>query len=167
MTEPTWSAWKLYWSMFKDGDEVVIITDDDKLYWGELETHNDGIELIIIRGPSRHYSWDQIRFMSHDGFPVKKLMGADGGKSIEKLDTTDTQKVIRAALVPGSMISVTFGDPFVIEDCFGKLLHPGNCGPAWWNEDGEEVVTLQSRDGANGLLWGLETLYSFEAVSGR
>jgi len=92
------STWDLYYSMFKDGDEVIIITEDDDYLWGSVTAINAGAILSRPNKEDKLVPWEDIRFMSHDGFPVKKLMGADGSNLIELLDTTDTQEAIRQAL---------------------------------------------------------------------
>jgi len=93
-------AWTLWDSMFKKGDDVVLITDDDELKWGKIgEVTKDSLRLKTGQKSLEVINWDDVRFMAHDGFPVKKLMGADGSQLIEQLDTTDTQKAIREALV--------------------------------------------------------------------
>ena len=92
-------AWDLYHSMFKEGDEVVIVTEEeDHFEWGKIKTEKDGCRLTRPGQKSKYFDWDNIRFLAHDGFPVKKLMGADGSKTIEKIDTTKTQEAIREAL---------------------------------------------------------------------
>ncbi len=185
MTEPQKQvdAWTLYWSMFNDGDEVYLITENDEVFWGKVYAHDTH---CILKRPSRlslQFNWAEVRFMSHDGFPVKKLMGADGSWLIERIDTTDTQAAIRTALtytdlahviprikLPRAKVrtylapahrrqSYCFGDPFFIEDCTSKLFNPG----VTFAIDGhfEETLVLQHKGGAGGLLWDLKHIYYF------
>jgi len=92
-------AWTLWDSMFKEGDNIILITDDDEFKWGKIKRATEGsLDLKTGQRPVEVIDWDDIRFMAHDGFPVKKLMGADGSQLIEQLDTTNTQKTIRQAL---------------------------------------------------------------------
>lgn len=94
------SAWDLFNSAFKLGDEVLLIDDEDKVYWGKLSSFND--DFCVLRRPNgrdTEFKWEYLMFMSHDGFPCKKLLGADGSKSIERIDTTSIQKALRTALL--------------------------------------------------------------------
>lgn len=36
---PQWTAWKLYWSMFRDGENVIIIKADESIHYGKLTTY--------------------------------------------------------------------------------------------------------------------------------
>ncbi len=102
-------AWRLFYHTFKEDEEVVVVCDNDEFLWGRLHSIKaDGCVVRRYTGARGYYDkwnyedyfvpWDEIRFMAHDGFPVRKLMGADGSKSIEQLDTTDIQKAIRQSL---------------------------------------------------------------------
>ena len=91
-------AWDLFHSMFEDGEEVVIITDEEEFFYGFLKTTDIHCVLEKSNKNPIEIEWDEVRFISHDGFPVKKLRGADGSALITYLDTTDTQKAIREAL---------------------------------------------------------------------
>lgn len=162
---PSKDAWELYNSCFSDGQNVVIVTDFDTFEWGTLRTTPLGCWLARVSRKDRFFKWDDIRFMAHDGFPVMKLMGADGSRLIEKLDTTYSIGAIRAALIempPAAHVRVKFGDPYVIEDVRAELFNAGNTGPDFWDELDEEVVSLRAGDGAVGLLWNLETVFSAE-----
>lgn len=101
MSKPT--AWELFNSCFKQNEDVVIIDDYDHIYQGKLKLYTTeqkeiSFQLKSSRGGLREFNWVEVRFMSHDGFPVQKLFGADGSQSIEKLDTKNTQKIIRTIL---------------------------------------------------------------------
>jgi len=215
-------AWSLYHAMFKDGDEVIVVSEYDELSWGKILRVTDE-HLVLVR-PGRHeqkINWDDIRFMAHDGFPAHRLFGADGSQLIEQLDTADVQKAIRESLkaercnhcglvLPTKQMGevvykgysrrgrrkpeldavkveclkcrkrkpnkdddyeawqisqtdpflIIVGDPFRIEATEGLLLHPGN---KWTPGDQmyEETLLVRSKDGANGMLWGLDTCYYF------
>lgn len=212
-------AWTLWDSMFKENDNIVLITDDDEFKWGKIKSaDSDFLHLRTPVGRIEVIKWDDIRFVAHDGFPVKKLLGADGSQLIEKLDTKNTQKAIRQALdtircphcgeftLQSSLVTVRYkaygrrwytrkkefdedrieckkcskrkgdpdgatifernpftfvcGDPFLIENVDAILMNSGNL----WTPEGwfyEETIVLQSKDGAQGLLWGLPTCYYF------
>lgn len=94
------TAKELFDSMFNDGDEVVIITALDEYDHGKMSIADDGIVLRHINRPDKFYHWVEVRFMAHDGFPVKKLMGADGSESIEKSSFSESnQDIIKKVLL--------------------------------------------------------------------
>jgi hypothetical protein len=191
------NAWELLYSCFRDGDDVVFIDDQDNIFGGKLK-YLKGAEkklyfnLISISGTTKEYVWSEIRFMSHYGFPVKKLSGADGSRFIEQTDTTDIQKALREIIgsamcfqcskkisVDGNFFKgragegylckdhhhlkrAVFGDPFLIEDVRAVLYNRGNCGPEWYGHPCEESTLLVSRDGAKGILYEVPTVYHFE-----
>lgn len=95
-------AWTLFNSCFQEGDEVLVITEEDRVFWGLLVgTTEKGVMLKKRYYPEkvRFYEWDSIRFMCQDGFPVSKLMASPSDRYIEQLDTIDTVAYIRRALV--------------------------------------------------------------------
>ena len=168
-------VWTLFFSQFKIGDEVVIIDEDDQITVGKFIGYTED-SCIIKDQFDTIIPWVNIRFMSHDGFPCKKLMGADGSRLIEKIDTLGTKEAIRTALTcsvgaSGSLKETNlldqavFGDPFLIEGVKAKLYNAGNDSPYYWsNGPGylwEEIVCLEAKDGAQAQLFGLNTIYHF------
>jgi len=80
-------GWTLFNSCFKKDEEVFLITDRDYFDWGKIiEFDNNGIKLQKNGKRPRRIKWIDIRFMSHDGFPVRKLMSSKSDKFIEQLD---------------------------------------------------------------------------------
>ena len=189
-------AWRLFYNLFKEGDAVVIVADNDEFLWGKLDRVRPDGCVIKNNSYSREYyemnyfvPWNEIRFMAHDGFPVKKLMGADGSKSIELLSgLSDIPTAIRASLWSpnrktlreqegeefrrthiwvvdddggGGFHSASFGDPFYVENISMTLLNKGNTGEKYEDDLYEEVIVCKSRDGAMGLLYDLGTIYHF------
>lgn len=185
MADP--KGWELFYSCFKEGDEVVVIDVNDKFWWGrfhdlpgnEFELRTDGRVWVL--------DVNEIRFMAHDGFPVRKVLGAEGSSTIEQIDTEDTQAAIRQALrleypewEQRTVGHVRFADPFDIENVNARLYHPGNSGLRYWSRfwseavgyfsdshreagyEDEECLVLTSRDGAKAELWDLTTVYCFE-----
>lgn len=163
------SVWDLFHATFKKGDEVVIIDDDDEVIMGKMVEFDEDIASIRTdrNKPARNVYWIDVRFMSHDGFPVAKLMGADGSKLVEQLPTADAIKTIRATfnhdvcsdcgelfdncgkLIPEETkcrkhrrhrtIGGFFGDPFRFEAADCRLWNPGNAGAHFWHGNpGEE-----------------------------
>lgn len=95
------TAWDLFFECFKEGEEVVVVDDDERLWFGKLQLHpgpmlDNSFSLINFRGKEKRFEWEEISFMAHDGFPIKKLTGADGSRAIEAMDTTDITKAVRA-----------------------------------------------------------------------
>ena len=92
-------TWKLFKDCFKVGEEVVVVLDNGRFEWGKLNYDDNGITLGKGVGiVSTTYEWEDIRFMAHDGFPVKKVMCPPTDELLEKLDTTNIQKLIRGTL---------------------------------------------------------------------
>jgi hypothetical protein len=72
------SAWKLFKKDFKKGQFVVIITEDERFDWGNLyfdEIDKGMVTLTSGLRPARTYRWNQLIFMGHAGFPVRKVFG--------------------------------------------------------------------------------------------
>lgn len=181
------NIWKLIREVFKDDEEVIVITTEDEFNWGKLKMYNSVCVLVKPTGDIS-LKWEEIRFMSHDGLPIKKLTGADGSKLIELLDTTDTQAFIREALIrkictlchkniantnrnwcpdcdEKEKNRLVMGDPFMIENFSGKLINIGNTWPPHldeWDFTFEETIIIKHRGGATGLLWDIDTCYYFE-----
>lgn len=162
-------AWKLFYSLFSEYDEIMIVTSDDVHYFGYLRNiESDSFQLSHTKkglafGDSytnNLFYWEDIRFMSHDGFPVKKLLGADGSKMIEAIETKSKIKAIREAfdidLTPSWAV---FGDPYLIEGVESKIYHPGRDTYLDYLKDEEECIVLTSRDGAKAQLFDLSTIY--------
>ena len=185
-------AWDLFNAYFALGDDVVLIDEDDACYFGKLDAvDEEGCWLTRPQGTRRRVNWINVRFMAHDGFPVKKLVGADGSRFIEQIDTTDTVEAIRSVLSYALCVDcsklvahetahraflgtcfrcdecekkahVYFGDPFEVEPVRSVLFNAGNSGPDWWDEPYEECLVMRAPDGAMAELFQIETVYHFE-----
>jgi hypothetical protein len=93
------NAWELFEEQFKEGDAVIVILDDDRYDWGTLDW--DSVK-IILRDPmgrrrAHTYRWEHVVIMCHDGFPVRKLLGADGSRSV-MLEKTEFPERVREIL---------------------------------------------------------------------
>ncbi len=160
MSEPrTLDAWTLWKARFKIDDYIVLVTEDDKMYRGRLESENDDSCTIECRGRHKEFPWDQIRFVCQDGFPVSKLLGADGSPSIEYEDNVagmmrDVFKHSRTIQQP-AIRQVVFGDPFLVENVSAQLVNSGNIDYDLY----EETVLMESRDGAAGMLWDFQGVF--------
>lgn len=94
------TAWDLFYSCFKDGEEVVIVDDDEVVRWGTLKLYSGPIKeksfaLIDTKGVGKTFHWINVSLIAHDGFPIRKLTGADSNQTIEGIDTTDITEAIR------------------------------------------------------------------------
>jgi len=153
------SAWELFDRTFSEGDAVIVITEEDEWGWGTLRDIGDeGAQLY--RGLKHcHIYWSEMRFMCHDGFPVRKLKGADGSRAIEKMPSQ--RDLIRTVLEKKfGLTELVFSDPFYIEGIVRSILYnEGNEDPSHWYTDNEEVLELVAPDGATAHLWSLNTVW--------
>ena len=93
------SAWKLYHACFKEGEEVVIIDEDDNYFWGKLETHDD--HCILRRSTLKPIKvmWENVVFMSHDGFPVARIRESSrAAAALDKIRIRDAAHKARRML---------------------------------------------------------------------
>lgn len=182
------SPWLLFLKMFKYDEEIVVIDHDDVLFWGRLREINyeEGFNLLRPNGKKHTLYWEDIRFVGQDGFPLVKLKGADGSPSIEKLDTSDIQSIIRTkqqlkrpakteeqirreAKIKACTHTHTtiykrkvFGDPWMIEDFNAELVNCGNSGMFHYFNDTEELLLLEHSNGAKGQLFDIPSIYYIE-----
>jgi len=147
-------AWKLFKKLYKQNDYVLVIDEFDKRFFGKMKYDDEGLHLTKIDGIRKYLYWDQIRFMCHDGFPVKKLLGADGSDTIELESPVDLNKLITYL----SAKRLVFSDPYMIENVTSKYIqtYDGNFT--------EDILLLKSKDGAVGLLYDLNRIYYHEAL---
>lgn len=151
-------AWELFDRTFKEGDDVIVVMDDDSWAWGQLK--DPGPEGVLLeRGTlTKNVFWDEIRFMCHDGFPVKKLKGADGSASIIRLPSQRGR--VRTLLRRLGLKELIFSDPFYIGGIVkASLFNEGNQDPIHFATDDEEVLELVAPDGAVAHLWDLKTVW--------
>ena len=180
MIEDPKNLWALFHENFKLGEDILIITDDDQLYCGAFKgCDNYGIFLSHPRAKDKKYQWDQIRFISHSGFPVKKLRGADGSNLIEmnhimkkySHHNDPTREILEHILswvrhdgpkskVRGPVRAI-FGDPFEFEAVKVELFNPDNYDH---DELYEEVLSLTAKDRAHAELYDLGTIYHAEVA---
>lgn len=74
---------------------AVIITEDERFDWGILQYTEDTVTLTSGLRPPKTYHWNQIIFMCHDGFPVRKVLGKYPGREVSR---EDIPGLFRAAL---------------------------------------------------------------------
>jgi len=123
--------------------------------------------------------------MSNDGFPVRKLMGADGSKSIEDLEDKNLENLVREELsLPETKVvtsshelsnafargidacrrvrrrrRVVFGDPYMVEDATAEYKQTYYLGSSVEKPHWEELILLKAKDGAIGMLYHFESIY--------
>jgi DNA-directed RNA polymerase subunit RPC12/RpoP len=103
------NAWDLFHGMFSIGDEVIIITDKDVYEWGKMVRVDDkGITLKRKDKKEKEWEWEEVSFMSHDGFPIRKLPPTSSDLYVEKLledvKSRTLQNCIRRALSFGECL---------------------------------------------------------------
>ena len=99
---PKPTSMKMFRSMFKNGDQIVVITDQDEFFWGKMKIDldggvNPGLRLTLLSGIEKWLWWQNIRFMAHTGFPVKQLLGPGADALAVVLETANITDRIRAA----------------------------------------------------------------------
>jgi hypothetical protein len=182
-------AWGLVYKCFKEGEEVIFIDNDDFLYFGKL-IYLKGQELkymFMLRkkdGTTTKFLWSDVRFMAHDGFPIRRLAGADGSKLAEQIDTTDIQHAIREIAeyticfecktkikkedvvikrynkyCSSCAKTIVFNDPYMIEGVNITLFNKGNEGIAFTNHPDEECLLLIAKDNAKAILYETSTIF--------
>ena len=171
MTFPTHpTAWEIWREQFTDGEEIVVLDEHERLWRG---TH-EATETHLIVNPGRireaRIRWVDVAFVAHDGFPARKLMGADGSHAAELIDTESTTSALRQffrlandpELKRPRRVRVAFSDPWWIDGAEGVLHFPGNDGPEHWVQDEEEVLVLRACDGARAVLWSMDSVFHLE-----
>ena len=97
------SAWALFTKDFKNGQSVFVATEDGRYDWGILQFNEETVTLTSGLRPARRYHWNQIVFMCHDGFPVRKIFGRFPEKEIV---VEDVPGLFRAALAAENLESM-------------------------------------------------------------
>jgi len=73
------NLWTTFHKNFKIDDELIIVNEDDEVFVGKLKQIEE--DFCIIKQPHKKRSdmiwWDDIRFIAHEGFPIKKLSGGE------------------------------------------------------------------------------------------
>ena len=169
-----WDAWSIFNECFKPGDDVILIDDEDRISCGKLKGFDDEGCSISRSGSLREtefHAWLDIEFMCHDGFPVRRLLGADGNDTIYTWRRKSDTRSNIIDILDGSdlhkdhTVELVRGDAFLIQGVKGRLFNPGNHGPQWWDDYFEECLSLSASDGAKALLYNLDNIYHFELQS--
>ncbi len=156
-TENYINIWNLFRDEFKDGDQVMIVHENCNIYGGKLKAFKK--ECIV--GGTR-YLWSEIVFIAHDGFPCRSLRTTLNNEQLAEVENCDSIILMRKLLTrkPTEKLITTkkdvwsgsFGCPYQMEDVAMQIINPNN-GLRW---NYEETLLCQSKDGAVGMLWGIE-----------
>ena len=156
---------------FKIGESVVIIHNDTTSGEGKLKYGKLGrMERNYCSVGGKDYYWEDVIFMSHDGFPCRTLKL---NMTTEELDNIENEEIIllmrklliqpkpkvktvtktiyKRILPPTRRYSCSGGCPFTFEDVGMKIINPFNK-----RDDFEETLVMTSRDGARGFMWDIK-----------
>jgi len=82
--------------IFKPGETVTVVTEDDKLLGGKIILQSDGTYILRKFNGQEIPLWlSEMRFIGQDGFEIRKLTGADGSSSIMFEDNIHIPELIR------------------------------------------------------------------------
>lgn len=156
------NIWKLFREEFKDGEKVIVVHEDTNIYWGTLRA----TERECCVG-SRDFTWDQIVFIAHDGFPCRVLHTCLSDEQLDEVENDASIIVMRKLLTqkPKEKLitektparerktysSGGFGCPYQIEEMEMQIINPLNR-----NWDYQEMLLCKSKDGAIGMLWDID-----------
>lgn len=182
------NGWKFFEDMFSKRDFVIAVTIEDRFLWGYIDWTNK--ELLLTRPNCRteHYSWSDIRFVAHSGFPVRKVSGEQHEGEIARYREMLAEKEMhhcedcskyfhvpsqhrysRAAYWcpecrtrKGISFNTRFGDPFEIRNVSMQLFNRGCVGLYFDDTPLEEFVLCSAPNGSVGFLYNLDTLFGLE-----
>ena len=160
MNDNVINIWELFRGEFKDGDQVMVVHENCKIYGGRLKAFR---KYCIVGGT--RYLWSEIVFIAHDGFPVRSLRTVLSNEQLGEIENEDSVILMRKLLtrkhdeklivteknvcVP---YTVSYGCPYQMEEVQMQLLNPFN----GFKSEYEETLLCQSKDGAVGMLWGVD-----------
>ena len=174
MSEQIVKSWDLFHQCFKIGDDVIIITEYDVYHWGKLTHFDDGgCKIKCMTKKEEPFDWDDVIFMSHDGFPCKKMLtSAAGDTLVNELQARKKQNILRQILTMVRYKSrrtdeitlsednsinakaLMIGDPFeLIGDMGLQLFNPGNFTPYYCIDDTYfETLVMTSSEGLKAVV---------------
>lgn len=120
-------SWDVFHRLFKQGDEVFVVNDEDRVHWGRLgKLDEPACRLTYFYGcKTKFVSWNSIVWMSHQGYPVRMLTGAAGSSAIESSDNRELLVYLRGQLEHGGFtrkqVSVLRGDEDLTRDIASTL----------------------------------------------
>ncbi len=164
---------------FKNDDKVVIIHDDTTsgegvLRYGRLKLYK---KYCIVGG--KRFSWKNVIFMSHDGFPCRTMDINMSTEQLDAIDNEETMLLMRKVLaeegaqekallatieekaasksyaervnVPRRCYGGGGGCPFVFDNVQMQILNSGIVVPTC-----EETLVMTAKDGARGFMWDID-----------
>lgn len=160
--------WKLFREEFKDGDYVIMVHENCKLYGGKLLAFRNECSI-----GGKRYPWSEIVFIAHDGFPCRSLHTCMSNEQLGEIENEDSIILMRKLLTrkPTEKIIVKevikkpaatrirptfsggggFGCPYSMENVRMQIINPFSK-----RKDFEETLLCQSKDGAIGMLWDID-----------
>lgn len=149
-------SFEMFSKMFSIKDDVFLIDDEDNVFGGTLQHYDYSKCEVFLNGKIKSFFWSNIVFIAHDGFPCKKLLGADGHSSI--LDEPSIENIIRKH--DGNIRQMVRGDPFLIENVDLSIYNKGNgINSRWHNTDFEEFAVLTSKNGSRAQMFEFDTIF--------
>jgi len=114
--------------LFATGEDVVIVTENDKKIGGKLYPQKGGKFLLkSAKGVERILWLSEMRFIGQDGFEITKLKGADGSPSIMRTDNTQLIDTLRnyskpkIELIESTPKEIWLSDK--VKDCENKIKY--------------------------------------------
>lgn len=162
------NAWTTLFDLFKSGEEVFVIDEDDEFYYGKFKQDTD-----CCKVGSKELDWEKIVFISHDGFPVRWLKTGVPSDFFLRQNTIKIQKRIRqlksdwvkSTKVEKAPVATrrifSWGDPYEIEKV---IVTPFNIGGPMSDAPNAEFLRLDAIDGAVGLFYDIPSIWAFEAA---
>ncbi len=160
------NIWNLFRSEFKDGEQVIIVHENCKLYGGKLTAYENR---CIVGG--KEFSWGEIVFIAHDGFPCRELHTCMSNEELADIENYEHVLLMRKLFIkkmseplltcpkPKTTYTRTRrfhsyggGCPYLFEEVAMQIINPYN----GLIDNFEETLLCLSKDGALGMLWGLD-----------
>ncbi len=122
------NSWTLFNRMFRLGHEVILITDEDKFEWGTIiEITDDGITLKRKWSKVKERKWENVVFLSHDGFPVRKLPPSPSDKHVEKILTDPKIKDFHGAVRKALAFNICAECGKITEETYTEYIDCKGC----------------------------------------
>ena len=165
-------SWIHLWSTFKEGDDVMIVLDDDDYWWGRFKP---SYRCCIV--DDHEFSWDKVVLICHDGFPVKFVKTNVGAEWFDR-NRGNLSGNIREAVLEvkehreyekecereqkerekrRASGHVCFGEPFLLENIATEGFNIGH-------NPYEEFLSVKHVSGAEGILYDFDGVLEFKAA---
>ncbi len=171
MLKPTTQVATLFAQNYPIRTEVIAIDDEDLMVRGRITAiTEEGVTITCGGLKSDTIKWPNLRFIAHDGFPVREYNGPHRLNTEQELQDLRTKLSRMESKLSGRSeideiprsysrkYSVGFGDPFEL-DCSVCSAYLGNSGLIYADSFEAEVLLCSSFDGAFGMLWDFESIF--------